>query len=217
MFTGIIQAVGRVAAVAPSEVGLRLSIDPGPWDYRPRHGHSIAVNGVCLTYASGAGESDWLFDVVRETVQRSTLGGLRTGDSVNLEPALTAETPLGGHFVQGHVDGIGQVAAVRAEPQQWRLTIAAEPAVMRCVIPKGSVAIDGVSLTVAAVDASKSRFEVALIPTTLGDTTLSRLQAGDSVNLETDMIARTIVHWLEHFAGESGGLTLEKLRNAGFA
>ncbi len=217
MFTGIIQAVGRVASVASSEAGLRLSIDPGDWDYHPSRGDSIAINGVCLTFSVADGGADWSFDVVGETVKRSTLAKLRPGDAVNLEPALTAATPLGGHFVQGHVDGIGRVAAVRADSQQWRLTVAAEKSVMRCVIPKGSVAIDGVSLTVAAVDAAAEQFEVALIPTTLGDTTLGQLQAGDSVNLETDMIARTIVHWLEHFAGESGGLTLEKLRNAGFA
>jgi len=219
MFTGIIQALGRIARIEPNAFGQRLIVDPGGWDYRPDDGDSIAVNGVCLTCtAEGAGDQ-FAFDVIRETLDRSTLGKLRVGDPVNLESSLTPDTPMGGHFVQGHVDGLGAITHIESTAEQWRGTIQCDVAVMPCVIPKGSVAIDGVSLTIASVDVAARTFDVALIPSTLRMTNLGAAKVGDRVNLETDLIARTIVHWLSHFAGQGGaaGLTLDKLRDAGFA
>ncbi len=214
MFTGIIQAIGTVARLTPNAFGAQLVIAAPPWDCRPSEGDSICVNGVCLTYTpQGEGLA---FDVVRETLDRSTLGALRPGDRVNLESSLTPATPIGGHFVQGHIDGLGRVVEVYDGADEWRTTIAAEPDVMRCIIPKGSVALDGVSLTVASVDSAAGRFAVALIPTTLKLTTLAESQVGDALNIETDILARTVVHTLEQMNAAGGGLTLDKLRDAGF-
>lgn len=136
------------------------------------------------------------FDVVAETLARTTLGELRAGDRVNLEPAATPTTLLDGHLVQGHIEGVGRVVQVQSQASDdYRVTIEPPPDLMPCLAPKGSVAIDGVSLTIAGV--TDHTFEVALIPTTLAQTTLGVLQVGDHVNLESDIIARTVVHVLE--------------------
>lgn len=224
MFTGIIQAMGRVAAMQPNDFGARLRIDAGDWQHGAAPGDSIAVNGCCLTCAPAAGESSGQlsFDVVRETLQQSTLGDLHVGDAVNLEASVTPNTPMGGHFVQGHVDGVGTIGRVQAGADEWRLTVQTDETVMPYVVPKGSIAIDGISLTVAAVDVAARRFEIALIPTTLRMTTLGSTRQGQRVNLETDLIARTVVHWLQHWQGGSPNtraedLTLQKLREEGFA
>ncbi|MAE61301.1 MAG: riboflavin synthase [Planctomycetaceae bacterium] len=223
MFTGIVEIVGRVASIEGRGGGVRLLVDAGDWAYRPSAGDSIAVSGVCLTHAPAAGDGAGLlgFDAVHETLNRTTLGDLRVGSGVNLEPSLTATSMLGGHFVQGHVDGIARVVEVQNAGGDWRTTFEADESLMPCVVPKGSIAIDGVSLTLATVDAAARRFSVALIPTTLELTTLVDLAVGDRVNIETDMIARTVVNYLKHWAdgaveGPSGGLTMEKLRDAGF-
>ena len=179
------------------------------------------MNGVCLTHAPKAGSSpeSLTFDVIRETLNRSNLGRLTVGAPVNLEPSLTPETPMGGHFVQGHVDGIATITHRQESEEECRVTISAEFSLMQYVVPKGSIAIDGVSLTVASAHPKANTFTVALIPTTLNSTTLGKLQVGDCVNLETDLIAKTIVHWLCNYGGKEssrGILTLETLKHAGF-
>lgn len=214
MFTGIIQAIGTVARITPNAFGARLAIHAPQWDCKPNEGDSICVNGVCLTYTPQDG--GLAFDVIRETLDRSTLGALKAGHRVNLESSLTPATPIGGHFVQGHIDGLGRVIEVYDGADEWRTTVAAEPEVMRYLIPKGSVALDGVSLTVASVDAAAGRFAVALIPTTLKLTTLAERKVGDALNIETDILTRTVVHTLEQMNALGGGLTLDKLRDAGF-
>lgn len=220
MFTGIIQAKGRIDRLEPNAFGMRLLVDPAGWSYQPSPGDSIAVNGVCLTYApQSARPGHFAFDVIKETLAQTNLGSLQTGDLVNLESCLTPTTPMGGHFVQGHIDGMGRVAAVYDGSDEWRTTIEVSPALMPYIVPKGSITIDGISLTIASVEMSKHQFTVALIPTTLELTCLGDRAVGDTVNLETDIIARTVVHWLSHFAGSdtpASTLTLEKLRDAGF-
>ncbi len=218
MFTGIIQAVGRVRQVLGSPTGKRIVIDASDWRHQPAEGDSIAINGVCLTYAPQPGRAGRLaFDAVPETLERSTLGALKAGDRVNLEPSLTASAAVGGHFVQGHVDGIGRIAAIDTSAGQWRLTVEAPVELMPALVPKGSVALDGISLTIASVDPApgSNRLDVAIIPTTLRLTTLGEAAVGQTVNIETDIIARTVVHVLKQM-NAPGGLTMDKLRDAGF-
>jgi riboflavin synthase len=183
MFTGLIKATGRVAALG----GGRLRVEAPPLGLG--EGDSIAVDGVCLTAAAvedGAFEAD----VMAETLRRSTLGGLAAGDSVNLEPPLRAGDPLGGHVVQGHVDGTGEVESVTEEGLARVVRIAAAPELLRYVVEKGSIAVDGVSLTVADVDGEG--FSVSLIPETLERTTLGAAAPGRGVNLEVDVLAKYV-------------------------
>lgn len=205
MFTGIIRARGRLQSVDPSPAGKRLRVDPGGWDHRPGPGDSICVSGCCLTLAEPVGADGVLaFDAIPETLAKTTLGGLAAGDEVNLEASMTASTPMDGHVVQGHVEGVGEVTGLTTEGE-WRIRITPPADLMPCMVPKGSVTVDGVSLTIAAVDAGtpgrEGWFEVALIPTTLELTTLGSLGVGSSVNLETDVLARTVVHVMRHYAG----------------
>ena len=226
MFTGIVSGRGVVKSVEPNYFGVRLTVDPAGWAYKPTHGDSIANNGVCLTHApapgtgSGSGdtEGDLVFDVIRQTLETTNLGELGVGDAVNLESSVTADTPMAGHFVQGHVDGTGEVTAIKKGSDEVRLTIGVSAEQMRLMVPKGSVAIDGVSLTIAEVDAGAGTFTVALIPTTLDLTNLGDRREGDRVNLESDMIVRSIVHVLETMGegGEGAGVTLDGLRRAGY-
>jgi len=180
MFTGIVREVGRVVEFD----GSRLVVDAAT---KAESGDSIAVEGVCLTVLDG---SRLAFDVVSETLSRTTLGGLRPGDRVNIEPALRVGDPLGGHNVQGHVDGIGHVRSI-GEPV-W---IDAPVEILRYCIEKGSITVDGVSLTIAAID--DAGFAVALIPHTLTATTLGELEPGDPVNLEADVLAKYVERLLE--------------------
>ncbi len=218
MFTGIITGKGRLATLTTNAFGARLLIDPAGWDYPPSHGDSIAINGVCLTHAPHEGDPSGMlvFDVVRETLARTNLGRLAPGSHVNLEASLTADTPIAGHFVQGHVDAVGRVSRVDAGGEEWRLGVTVDPDPLACLAPKGSVAIDGVSLTIASVDIHANAFDVALIPTTLDLTTLGERQVGDHVNIETDMIARTVVHYLQIHGPGRSTLDVDKLRSAGF-
>lgn len=201
MFTGLVQATGIVTHLTPSSFGVRLVISAPSWSYRPQHGDSIAVSGCCLTYAPAEVDHEGAlgFDVIAETLRKTKLGTLREGDRVNLESCLTPSSPIGGHFVQGHVDGLGYVRHVVSGGEEHRLTIGVEPPMMRYMTPTGSITVDGVSLTLAAVDHGKSTFDVALIPTTLNLTTLGDLQAGDAVNLEADVLVKSVVNYLEHF------------------
>ena len=202
MFTGLVQAVGSVAATIPDGHGLRLEIDPCGWPHRSQLGDSIAVAGCCLTVAADPGER-LVFQAVPETLSKTTLGGLRVGARVNLERSLAAGDPIGGHFVQGHVDGIGRVTSV-LQGADWRLRIAPGAEISPFLAPKGAICVEGVSLTVAAVNPAEGWFEVALIPVTLEKTTLGALKADDLVNLEADILAKTVVHYIRHFALNGG-------------
>jgi riboflavin synthase len=192
MFTGIIERTLPVLAVADGPRFRRLTL-PNPWD-DVKLGESIAVNGCCLTVAEEPDEQ-LAFDVIAETLDKTNLGALGIGDGVNVERSLRVGDRLDGHFVQGHVDGTGQLLAVDSDGDEWRLTVAAPPAVAKYLVPKGSVTVDGVSLTLAAVDGAN--FQVALIPTTLGLTTLGNKPVGWAFNLEADVMAKTIVSFLE--------------------
>lgn len=177
-----------------------------------RLGASVAVNGVCLTISriDGAYLS---FDVIRETLNRSTLGRLKAGDYVNLERSLTVGDRLDGHFVQGHIDGQARLTRRITTEAEFVLWFEADAELMPYIVPKGSIAVSGVSLTIAAV--SGNEFSVALTPTTLGWTTLEKLHVPDPVNIETDILARTVVHALTN-RPQPGGITLEKLNEHGF-
>ena len=198
MFTGLVQSVATIEAIEPTAAGRRLRLKTA-WGHQPSAGESIAVAGCCLTVVDAA-PGAVAFDVIPETLARTTLGARGPGDKVNLEPALRASDAMGGHNVQGHIDGVGKVVAVETRGE-WRVRISAAPEVMELVTPKGSIAVEGVSLTVAACD--KETFDVALIPETLERTTLGALKPGDGVNLETDILARTIIHWLKTWSGGS--------------
>ncbi|MFW6132578.1 MAG: riboflavin synthase [Planctomycetota bacterium] len=212
MFTGIIRHVGRLRDVTGSAGGRRLTIELGPLADRLAGGDSVCVSGACLTAAEVRGDAG-AFDVVAETLGRTTLGDLLAGDRVNLEPALTPSDGLDGHLVQGHVDGLAEVRDVRTGG--GHVVELAAVGLTEQMVPKGSVAIDGVSLTLADVRAD--RFSVALIPTTLGETTLADLAPGSRVNVELDVIGKYVRRYLDQLAGSGGHVTLQSLRDAGFA
>ncbi len=188
MFTGLVEATGTVAAIEQLGEGARLSVST-PLAAELADGDSVAVNGVCLT-ARGAGPDSFAADVMAETLRRSSLGPLVAGDEVNLELPVRAGGRLGGHVVQGHVDGVGTVAATTDEGFARIVRIAAGDDLLRYIVEKGSIAIDGVSLTVSAVD--DEAFEVSLIPETLERTTLGGFEPGRSVNLEVDVLAKYV-------------------------
>jgi riboflavin synthase len=188
VFTGLVADLGTVDAVDATPDGVRLRVRTA-LARELRDGDSVAVNGVCLT-AVGVDGDGFGADVMHETLRRSSLREARAGARVNLELPLRAEDRLGGHVVQGHVDGLGSVAAVREDGFARVVTIAAEPDLLRYVVEKGSIAVDGVSLTVAAVDGD--RFDVSLIPETLERTTLGAAAEGAPVNLEVDILAKYV-------------------------
>jgi riboflavin synthase len=202
MFTGLVQAVGTVTALTRNAFGVRLVITPGAWDYTPNHGDSISVSGCCLTYAPKAGDAPGSlpFDVITTTLEKTKLGSLSVGSRVNLESCLTPSSHIGGHFVQGHVDATAKVHQVVSTADQYRVTIAVDDETIRYIVPTGSIAVDGVSLTVADVNPAAKLFTVALIPTTLQLTTLGDLKAGDPVNIEVDVLVKAAVHYLRHFS-----------------
>ncbi|GII76808.1 riboflavin synthase subunit alpha [Sphaerisporangium rufum] len=189
MFTGIVEELGEIAAVEPLPGAARLTVRGPAVTPGARHGDSIAVNGVCLTVVT-TGHDSFTTDVMKETLDRSALGSLVPGSRVNLERAVRADQRLGGHIVQGHVDGTGTVLA-REPAEHWELVRISLPAALdRYVVEKGSIAVDGVSLTV--VSAGAGEFAVSLIPTTLALTTLGLRRPGDPVNLEVDVIAKYV-------------------------
>jgi riboflavin synthase len=188
VFTGLVADLGTVAAVDATDDGVRLRVRTALAG-ELRDGDSVAVNGVCLT-AVGADGDGFGADVMHETLRRSSLREVRPGAHVNLELPLRADERLGGHVVQGHVDGLGAVAAVREDGFARVVTIAADPDLLRYVVEKGSIAVDGVSLTVAAIDGD--RFDVSLIPETLARTTLGAAAEGTPVNLEVDILAKYV-------------------------
>jgi riboflavin synthase len=198
MFTGLIEHTGLIHAIEPTAAGMRLILDPAGWDHSPEIGDSIAINGCCLTVAAidGADHAPhWSFDAIPETLSKTTLGGFEPGRRVHLEHAARADTLLGGHIVQGHVDGLGEVISVQTG-QDWRLRVRAPAQVIDATVPKGSIAIDGVSLTIADMSTAERWLEVALIPVTLAKTALEGLNAGDEVNLEADVMTKAVVEHL---------------------
>lgn len=214
MFTGIVATVGRITQLAKRGDAMRLGIDSGGLDLSDvALGDSIAVSGPCLTVVE-FGAKHFAVDVSTETLARTTLGARQVGDAVNLEKALRLTDRLGGHLVSGHIDGIGTV--VKREPQneyiRWVVRVPGELA--HYLAFKGSVAIDGVSLTVNAVEGDT--FDVLTIPHTLERTTLGRLTAGAAVNIEVDLIARYIERMLSKTSTPAGGLSLASLAEAGF-
>jgi riboflavin synthase len=189
VFTGIVEELGEVVALDDLGDSVRLTLSGPLVTDGARHGDSIAVNGVCLTVVT-TGHGAFTADVMRETLDRSSLGALATGSPVNLERPTELGGRLGGHLVQGHVDGVGSVLD-RAPSEHWDVVTIGLPATLaRYVVEKGSITVDGVSLTVASV--GDDRFTVSLIPTTLALTTLGRKQPGDPVNLEVDVIAKYV-------------------------
>ena len=188
MFTGLVQGIGAVAAVERSEDGARITIAT-PLASELSAGDSIAVNGVCLT-AARLGDGSFVADAMNETLARTSLAGLELGAEVNLELPLRATDRLGGHVVQGHVDGLGEVVEQHDDGFARRVRIGASPDVLRYVVEKGSIAVDGVSLTVTGVD--DRSFTVSLIPETLQRTNLGGIDAGRRVNLEVDVLAKYV-------------------------
>ena len=188
MFTGIIQAVGHIAAIESGEQDIRLCIESGKLPLEGISlGDSIATSGVCLTVTELTGEGYWA-DVSPESLSLTTLGTKAIGDSVNLETSLTLSTPLGGHLVSGHVDGVGHVDDIIEDARFWRVRIAAPETLARYVAMKGSICVDGTSLTVNQVEGC--HFELTIIPQTWEETVFSEYRVGSPVNLEVDVIAR---------------------------
>lgn len=195
MFTGIIKALGTVVAVDPVDNDVRLTLDIADTPLAtPALGDSIAVNGVCLTATTRDAER-LVVDVSRETLSLTTLGALTTGAQVNLEPALAAGEPLGGHMVSGHVDGLGELLDKQADARSWRLSFAMPAALARFVAVKGSICVDGISLTVNAVE--DEHFSVNIVPHTMQYTNLGARTPGDQVNLEIDVVARYLARFLD--------------------
>ena len=185
MFTGIVRELGQVEAVEEAGQGVRLRVLAPETAAGASPGDSVSVNGVCLTVVESA-DGALAFDAVPETLRRSTLGRLGQGGKVNVEPALQAGDSVGGHFVQGHVDGVGRVRRITDEG----LEIETGPEILRYCVEKGSIAVEGVSLTIAALD--DEAFTVALVPHTREVTTLGRVAEGDELNLEVDMLAKYV-------------------------
>ena len=195
MFTGIIEELGTVAGVQDQGDAIRLAIHAEHVLTDVGLGDSIAVNGCCLTVAERDGDT-WTADVMQETLDKTSLAGVQPGDRVNLERAVTPTTRLGGHIVQGHVDGVGTVVS-RSASEHWEVVqVSMPPGLGRYLVDKGSVTVDGVSLTV--VEAHEDWFTVSLIPETLARTTLGSRQPGDRVNLEVDVLAKHVEKLLQH-------------------
>jgi riboflavin synthase len=221
MFTGLIETICTVKSVYTTAGGMRLAVDLGKLADQCKVGDSVAINGVCLTIAQlrgGLAE----FDVSGETLTKSTLGRLKPPSAVNAELAMKAADRFGGHFVLGHVDG---VATIKAISRKGRLTaerqgqfadikFAANPKLLAQMVVKGSVAVDGISLTIANMD--EDSFSVSIIPQTLKATTLGAAKIGDTVNIETDIIVKTIRSELDKILPQEQKLTVEKLKELGF-
>jgi len=217
MFTGIIEELGRVESLEQRGEGVRLRVAARVVTEGTNEGDSIAVNGVCLT-ALEVRPGSFAADGSRETLQRSTLGRLRAGSFVNLERAVTPQTRLGGHIVQGHVDARGKFLGAEDHGGSWTVRFAYPPEIARYLVFKGSVSVEGISLTVAGL--TEDYFEIAVIPKTWAVTNLSHLRPGDAVNLEADIIAKYVERILTVGGAGKGenasSLTLEKLSELGY-
>ncbi|TDD39420.1 riboflavin synthase [Actinomadura sp. KC06] len=193
MFTGIVEELGEIVQIEPSEGSVALTVRGALVTQDAAHGASIAVNGVCLTVVDVKDEV-FTADVIKETLDKSSLGALTPGSKVNLERPVRLSDRLGGHLVQGHVDGVGEIIS-REPGERWDVvTVSLPPELGRYVVDKGSITVDGISLTV--VEAAADRFSVALIPTTLALTTLGHKKPGDPVNLEVDVVAKYVERML---------------------
>ncbi|MFT4769112.1 MAG: riboflavin synthase [Glaciecola sp.] len=216
MFTGIIQAVGTVATQQPSGGDLRLRIQTGklPLD-DVAIGDSIATNGVCLTVTELPGDGFWA-DVSLETLSLTTLGYLSQGSSVNLEKSLTPQSSLGGHIVSGHVDGLGEIVSMKEDARSWRIVVRAPDELAKYIAHKGSICIDGTSLTVNAVDGAN--FDLNIIPQTMAETVFAQYSAGSRVNLEVDVIARYLERLLQGSAAATpnAGIDYQTLADNGY-
>ena len=214
MFTGIIEELGTIRTIATAREGARVEVAARAVLADARLGDSIAVNGVCLTVVELARDG-FAADVSAETLRRTSLKQARSGTRVNLERPLTPSTRLGGHIVQGHVDGTGQFLDARASGDGWVVRVGFPAELARYLVEKGSVAVDGISLTVAALD--EAWFEIAVIPHTWNVTNLSSLERGAAVNLEVDIIAKYVERMMRLApADSSGALTIEKLQELGY-
>jgi len=201
VFTGLIQEIGAVLGAERRGGFLRLRIGYDPARGALRPGDSMAVNGVCLT-ATALAERSFTADLSGETQRRTTLGALRPGAKVNLERPVSASDPLGGHVVLGHVDAVGSIRRVRPGSAGLELLVAAPPEVMALLVPKGSIAVDGVSLTVSSL--ARDGFWLFLIPETVGRTTLGARAVGDEVNLEADYLAKLVKRFMERLPAGAG-------------
>ena len=213
MFTGLVETICMVKSIRPGADSTVLAIDLGELAGESKIGDSIAVNGVCLT-ATGIERALVSFDVSAETLAKSTLGKLRPAWQVNVERAMKATDRFGGHFVQGHIDGVATIEAIDKHGEFADVRFAAGAKLLDAMVAKGSVAVDGVSLTIANID--QNGFRIAIIPETLRRTTLGRARAGDCVNIETDIIVKTIKRQLENILPKAEPLTAEKLKQLGF-
>ena len=213
MFTGIIEELGRVRSVERRGEGVRIVIEARTVTEGSNEGDSISVNGVCLT-ALDVRAGSFAADGSRETLDRSTLGKLRADSLVNLECAVTPSTRLGGHIVQGHVDARGKFLSATDHGGSWTVRIAYPPEVARYLVFKGSVAVEGISLTIAGL--TDQYFEIAVIPRTWEVTNLSQLRSGDEVNLEVDVIAKYVERTMNLRSLNAESLTVEKLSEFGY-
>ena len=213
MFTGIIEEVGTVKEVRRSGNSSYIKIQAEKVLSDVHIGDSIAVNGVCLT-VTRFDSTTFQADVMNETLERSSLGSLRSGSKVDLERAMSAEGRFGGHIVSGHIDGTGTVTDIKNDGIATWYTITAKPEIMRYIVEKGSVAIDGISLTVAKV--TENSFSVSIIPHTASQTVLSTKKTGDIVNLENDIVAKYVEKLMKPSEPSSGGITMEFLMKNGF-
>ena len=212
MFTGIAEEKGSVKRISRGEKSCSVEIEASTVTEDSKVGDSIAVNGICLTVTSLTG-SGFTADVMNETINRSSFSELKNGSSVNLERAMRADGRFGGHIVSGHIDGTGKIAAVRNDGNAVWFTIEADREILNGIVEKGSIAIDGISLTVAYID--DSCFKVSLIPHTIAVTTFADRKPGDKVNLENDIVGKYILKAIYN-SQENGGLTLDKLAEYGF-
>jgi riboflavin synthase len=214
VFTGLVRAVGKLTNVTRTATGADLTVDLGGLASGAAIGDSFAISGVCLTVTSLSGDVA-KFDAVNETLRITKLGDLSAPCDVNLEPALRAGDAFGGHFVSGHVDGTATLVAVEPTGDGSELTFTADEPLLADVVPKGSIAIDGVSLTISRLE--RGSFRIAVIPHTLASTTLGSLRAGARVNIETDMLVKAVRRVLTGGTGERGKLTVDFLKEHGFA
>lgn len=198
MFTGIVEKTAVVRSVSDGPGFRRLTLAPGLSDLRV--GQSVAVNGCCLT-AAEVSPHEAIFEIIKETLDKTNLGMLKIGDGVNIEQPMRVGDPIDGHFVQGHIDGRANLIEISSDRDESKLTLEAPFELVKYIVPKGSVTLDGVSLTVAGIRGNV--FEVALIPTTLQITTLGKKSIGWAFNLECDIFTKTVVSWLERNHGRS--------------
>ncbi|GAB4458104.1 MAG: riboflavin synthase [Armatimonadaceae bacterium] len=219
MFTGIVEAVGRITGIEHQGEAIRLTVSVGKISEDVHLGDSISVNGVCLTVTE-IRPPHISFDAVYETMRRTTLGELRHGDNVNLERSVPVNGRLGGHIVQGHVDGTGRIASIRPMGNSWFVYVDAAPELMRYIVTKGSVAVDGISLTVA--ESEDRTFALSIIPHTWENTTLREKRAGDTINIECDILGKYVEKLIGgYLAGadqqaERSGVTMELLARSGY-